>query len=108
MALKIRVHEKNKVVEEVKITDLDPSQVVKDIFAENELYYEWYWDFKTGNLCVIVDGDWRHDHMRLDYIMQDNGFTPVSVEYSGKPTDGDWYEATRIYKKPAVMKKVSQ
>lgn len=101
--LKIRVHES------VQVSDVDPDKVVKDIFDENEFYYDWSWDFDTGNLTVDVPfGDWKHDHGHLNYVMKENGFTCIGENHYGEKTDDDSYSAVHIFKAPAVIKKVVQ
>lgn len=45
---------------------------------------------------VDIDGDWKHDHLRADYLMEQKGFTKVSesVIYSN---GDDTYLSAHFY-----------
>lgn len=51
------------------------------------------------DICVEIRwGDWKHDHLFCDYILQGMGFTLVNVDET--ETDGsDCYSALRYYRK---------
>lgn len=71
-----------------------------DLFKKHDIHHEWRWDMKTGNLEVNVDGgDWKHDHLFLDWVMEQNGFELACTRPYGEPTGGDWYSAWRVYRK---------
>lgn len=93
--LRIRLHEG---LAEPSVDDVMAN--VKEIFRTNKMHYEYYWSPSQG--CVVVDidgGDWRHDHLALEYLMDRNGFLLQKTETYGEPSDGDWYSA-RYYFKP--------
>lgn len=73
---------------------------VEDIFQSNNMHYEYFWSPSRG--CVVVDidgGDWKHDHLALEHLMDRNGFLLQDTEKYGGSSDGDWYSA-RYYFKP--------
>lgn len=49
-------------------------------------------------LIVEIDGgDWKHDHLRCDWIVQEMGWTHISTTEFGEDTECDWYSATHRY-----------
>lgn len=58
---------------------------------------EWFKKFDKEFVDVHW-GDWKHDHLRLKYYMEHNGFTQVRVMPFGEPTGDDTYSATHVYK----------
>ena len=60
--------------------------------------------FYTQILITILWGDWKHEHMRCDYLMSELGYRVNSVETI--ETDGsDCYSAVRHYIRPCDIKK---
>ena len=71
---------------------------VSRIFREHQFHYEWYVQHDRRLLNVDVEwGDWKHDHLHLDYVMAAEGFTPVSTRPFGEDTMDDTYSATHVY-----------
>lgn len=71
---------------------------VAQVFKDNDLHYE-YGIRPNGEVNVDVHwGDWKHDHLYIDYVMEHNGFTQVRVMPFGEPTGDDTYSATHVYK----------
>lgn len=71
---------------------------ISEIFRENKLHYYWFVHPETHLLHVEVDhGDWKHDHLFLDYTMRNLGFTLAATVPFGEPTGDDSYSATHIY-----------
>jgi len=69
----------------------------------NETFRTEYSSFRAEITCIDkkevnieIEGDWKHDHIFADNIMQENGFTKTN-EYITHPTDEDWYESTHFY-----------
>lgn len=79
-----------------------PSEIelkVITIFKENQFQYDWYVGM-DGLLNVTVErGDWRHDHLALDWVMCENGFEAVEKRMFGGPTYDDSYSAVHVFKK---------
>ena len=78
-------------------------QKILDLFKKNNVWYEYGWT-ADGNLEVDVsNGDWKHDHIFLEYFMRDAGYEQVEVRLYGPPTGGDWYSAVHVFKAPAAV-----
>ena len=78
-------------------------QKILDLFKKNNVWYEYGWTAK-GNLEVDVsNGDWKHDHIFLEYFMRNAGYEQVEVRLYGPPTGGDWYSAVHVFKAPAAV-----
>ena len=80
------------------MTKQDIERKVKEVFENNDLDYDWA---VTGlNLEVDVNiywGDWKHDHLRLDKLMCDAGFSLLDESVTN--SDGsDTYSAIHTYK----------
>lgn len=73
---------------------------ISDLFKENGVMYGWGWT-ADGKLEVQVeDGDWKHDHLYLDYLMDKVGYEKVETRQYGGDTGGDWYSAVHVFKVP--------
>ena len=83
---------------------------VRNVLNNNHIYGDIYEDkdFSNDNsfmLCVdIMEGDWKHDHARTDYLISDLlgnydniEITNMGEELIGDETDGDWYSAKHRY-----------
>lgn len=83
--------------------DSDLGKVVRDLykfFAEKKMYsVEVFPDFKENRVVLLVDGDWKHDHLYVDHLMQDMGYTLVSEKSVGSSGD-DCYESEHTYDLP--------
>ena len=78
-------------------------QKILDLFKKNNVWYEYGWT-ADGNLEVNVsNGDWKHDHIFLEYFMRNAGYEQVEVRMYGPPTGGDWYSAVHVFKAPAAV-----
>ena len=72
---------------------------VIDLFKRHGIHHEWFRNTKTGEIEVNVkDGDWKHEHLFLDWAMGEIGLELVRTRPSGEPTGGDWYSAWRVYR----------
>ena len=70
---------------------------IQQIFKDNKLYYDWDVVIPDSAVEIHVEwGDWKHDHLHLKWVMEQNGFI-----YMGQNTteeDGsDTYSADHIY-----------
>ena len=73
---------------------------------EDELYPE-LWDYSVtedgnGKIVLFIDGDWKHDHLALDWLFQDfymkENFKCVSSVTTETDSDGgDWFGGTHTY-----------
>ena len=72
---------------------------VKGIFKAFEMCYDYSVSPTDGTIEVEVeDGDWKHDHLYLDRVMNDKGFDLTGTNIR-EESDGDWYTATHFFKK---------
>ena len=71
---------------------------VKTLFKEKNMNYDFYIT-KPYTVHVEVEwGDWKHDHLRLKQIMEQNGFSQTDERLTEE--DGsDCYSAEHIYMK---------
>lgn len=69
-------------------------------FKENNAYYEMNTvpvsTFIIEKIQVYVDGDWKHDHGYVDWVMQELGCLKVD-EQVHFDTGEDWYPSTHTY-----------
>lgn len=68
------------------------------IFKENNLYYDSYISSTDGMIEITIeDGDWKHDHIRLNYIMRKNHYRLVKEVEIGTSED-DSYSSIHYFK----------
>ena len=73
-------------------------QTIKDIFAKNNMPYDWNIT-NEGLIEVEIEwGDWKHDHLFLERIMRENGFTKYN-HYVTEEDGDDAYSAIYWFKK---------
>lgn len=48
----------------------------------------------------INNGDWKHDHLRTQMILKDNGY--VHINTYEEPSDSDVCNATHVFKKEII------
>ena len=69
------------------------------VLADNDLNYCFGWNLQDEFEVEVHDGDWKHDHIHLNWVMQNNGYELVRDTHFGPPTDGDWYSAIHVFRK---------
>ena len=68
------------------------------IFKENNLYYDYFILSNNEMIGIIIEnGDWKHDHLRLNYIMSKNNYIFIKEEEIGT-SDEDSYSSTHYFK----------
>ena len=71
---------------------------INRIFKENNLYYDYFILSNNEMIGIIVeDGDWKHDHIRLNHIMLKNNYKLIKEEKIGT-SDEDSYSSTHYFK----------
>lgn len=51
-------------------------------------------------LFITVQGDWKHDHLRCQYLLEEEGYRMISKRVTEE--DGsDWYTAEYTFRKVA-------
>ena len=82
------------------------NETIKRIYnrlKEENFFYEVYYDFSNEEFIIEVEwGDWRHDHLRIDYIMAELGFTKIDV-VTTEEDGSDCYSANHIYKESKII-----
>ena len=80
-------------------------ELIQKIYKENDIWYE-YNILPNNRVEIIVEfGDWRHDHVFIDYHMEDNGFVKTD-EVLTWDDGSDCYSSihTYIYNKQQQLK----
>ena len=71
---------------------------INRIFKENNLYYDYFILSNNEMIGIIVeDGDWKHDHLRLNYIISKNNYIFIKENEIGT-SDDDSYSSTHYFK----------
>lgn len=71
---------------------------INRIFKENNLYYDYFILSNDEMIGIIIeDGDWKHDHLRLNYIMSKNNYIFIKENEIGT-SDDDSYSSTHYFK----------
>ncbi len=64
---------------------------------KNEIYPN-YAERDDDIVIVQIDGDWKHDHLRCDYVMAQKGYGKIAEDVTDE--DGsDWYGSKHCYKR---------
>lgn len=50
---------------------------------------------ESGNFHVTIEGDWKHDHLRLLQTMHRLGYRAVAEKVYD--SDSDWYKADYVF-----------
>lgn len=59
--------------------------------------YEFYNNLPVGMVSIEIDGDWKHDHLYADELMEEN-FSVFKVDKAiTEDTGSDWYPAIHTY-----------
>ena len=69
---------------------------INKYFAENNCWQEAY---ETYNGTIEIDihwGDWKHDHLYCDYLMDELGYELINTEVT-EENGSDAYSAIRTY-----------
>ena len=66
--------------------------------TDNEQYIDEIW--QDANLpCIFyitIDGDWKHEHGYIDYLMGEIGLRKMG-EKDVEENGDDWYKSTHVY-----------
>ncbi len=76
---------------------------IEKLFKENKIYYEWEIDPDTDVVSVYIDlGDWKHDHLYIDYLMRENDFKQIGETVTFEDGD-DCYGSIHEYKYSSAL-----
>ena len=70
---------------------------IQGIFKNNDIHYDYGVTSETECEINIEWGDWKHDHLYIDYLMQQNGFKKVDEEIT-EEDGGDCFSSVHYYK----------
>ena len=74
---------------------------VKQIMKSNDVYYDYNVVTENSVEINVELGDWKHDHLCIDRLMEKNGFNKVDEEVTFD--DGsDVYYSTHRYQRSEV------
>ena len=69
---------------------------ITEIFNKHNLDYDCDYNNNAQQVIItILDGDWKHDHLYLKNIMEQNGFT-IEDEYITS-CDSDCYDCKYVF-----------
>ena len=71
---------------------------IQALLAANDMHYDFDVDSQGYIEITVEDGDWKHDHIRLKNLMNENGFLNVCSKEIGEDTGGDWYSAIHTFR----------
>lgn len=74
------------LTEEIKINDALAETCVNAVYEEN------------GLIAVDITGDWKHDHLRAEMIMNMLGYGEV-IKKITEEDGSDWYSAIHYFTK---------
>ena len=91
----------NCLVNNVKNKTMERKDIEKDIqriFEENEMWYDCDVNLDGSVEISVVWGDWKHDHLCLNYVMRENGY--ILIDEKVTEEDGsDAYSAVHTFLK---------
>lgn len=68
---------------------------IQKLLNDNRLYADVYNDGVF--IKVDVSGDWKHEHLRCDWLIKDNFKVLLNGEEVTESDDSDCYVSTHIY-----------
>lgn len=72
-------------------------ELIYKTLKENGYLCEYWQDPNLPMVFYItIDGDWKHDHLRIDYLMEGLNLTRLG-EQDVEENGDDWYKSTHIY-----------
>lgn len=92
--------------ETVKGRDFSRADLIDKYLVSNGLYVDEVYRDRFFYACVEISwGDWKHEHLRCDYLMKQIGYSLHHVDET--ETDGsDCYSAIRYYVTDEMMEAI--
>ena len=59
---------------------MNTEELIKQIYKENNIWYEWYCTNDNNVEITVEFGDWKHDHGFIDHLMRENGFDKIGED----------------------------
>ena len=76
--------------------NIDRQFEIEKMLNENGIYPEFVEMVGENSVEVRIDGDWKHDHGRTNYLMGQNGYNYIGWK-DDEPSDGDWGCYTHVF-----------
>lgn len=73
---------------------LDANQISSVEIADNRMFAN---SSHIGVIGIEIDGDWKHDHLRADYLIKENFPVIKTDKVITEDTEYDWYPAIHYY-----------
>lgn len=70
--------------------------LIQNHLEEGRVYPRAIYDGDFFYICLEIRGDWKHDHLRADYLMKQIGYE-IHHEEVTESDGSDFYGATRYY-----------
>ena len=83
----------------MKITNEKIKEVHEHLSSENFYTDGIYTDSELPDCIICIDinwGDWKHEHLRLDWLMREIGATPFGEKVT-EENGSDCYSATHYF-----------
>lgn len=80
------------------ITDEEMNEIVdcfEDKFTGWGMFDFYYYEL-TKQICIDIEGDWKHAHLRCDCLMEELGYKKVD-EFVTDENGSDWYASIHSY-----------
>ena len=72
-------------------------ELIYKTLKENGYYCEYWQNSELPMVFYItIDGDWKHDHQYIDYLMEGINLHRLG-EQDVEENGDDWYKSTHIY-----------
>ncbi len=71
---------------------------VDSFLRENKIYADVYHNdkFPSCTVTVFIEGDWKHDHLRVKYLLSTIGYNEIREDTIGN-TDSDYYKSEHTF-----------
>lgn len=90
-----------KASQDEAIVDDNIIMTVEKMLRDDGIWADAIYD-ERSNLAFYIKGDWKHDHLRADYLVEDYfnklGYDVEADEEVTEETYEDYYPAIHIYK----------
>lgn len=71
---------------------------IAKLFADNKMPYDFSVDDQGYIRITVENGDWKHDHMRLQQLMKSESFVFFDRHIPDEENGDDSYSAVYLYR----------
>ena len=75
---------------------------LEELWDKKRIPVEDFGTDKRGRLIVTLEGDWKHDHVRLNWLMSEEGYSVLSEDAEDNGTD--YYRSTHTFARTGKKK----